>query len=230
VSTPLPLIVAHRGACRVERENTVAAFEAAVQLGADMVELDVRRSADGVLVIHHDPGLPGLGPVSDVPWASFPTYVPTLTAALDACGDLPVNVEIKNDPDEPGFDATGSLVEATIDCLVARGASPFLISSFNQDVVQRVRELAPQLRTGFLYTASVSPRRIIQRCKDQGHVAIHPHHRTLTRSTVEYASEQGLEVNVWTVDDPSRLRTLASWGVTAVITNVPDVARLALSS
>jgi glycerophosphoryl diester phosphodiesterase len=195
-----------------------------------MVELDVRRTVDGVLVVHHDPAVADIGAIADTLWATLPKYVPTLDSALDGCGSLQVNVEIKNDPNEPGFDPTGALVDATIECLVARGSTSFLVSSFNRDVIDRVRERAPQLRTGFLYTAAVSPRKLIQRCVDMGHVAIHPHHRTLTRATVERALEQGIQVNTWTVDDPDRLRLLASWGVSALITNVPDVARATLQT
>src|SRR4051812_33810066 len=86
-------VIAHRGASKAERENTLGAFRRARAMGADAVELDVRRTVDGVLVVHHDP-LP----------AELTPHVPTLGDALDACTGMWVNVEIKNDPDEPDFD------------------------------------------------------------------------------------------------------------------------------
>ena len=64
---------------------------------------------------------------------------------------------------------------------------------------------------------------------DEGHRAIHPWHPTVDRDVVERAHAVGIEVNVWTVDDPERIRELASWGVDAIITNRPAAARLALS-
>jgi len=89
-------IIAHRGASARFRENTVEAFLAAARLGADGVELDVRRSADGALVVHHDALLPGGDPISNVAVANLPEYVPLLDTALEACADLFVNVEVKS--------------------------------------------------------------------------------------------------------------------------------------
>ena len=110
-------VIAHRGASVAERENTIAAFRAASEIGADAVELDVRRTADGVLVVHHDALVPtgdGSHPIDDLDLARLPTHVPTLGAALDACTGMWVNVEIKNDPREAGFDATDSIADETI--------------------------------------------------------------------------------------------------------------------
>ena len=102
-------MIAHRGASRAERENTVAGVPPGGEMGSDAVELDVRRTADGVLVVHHDPDLAD-GRVDRRPAAPpiCPPTCPTLDAALDACAGMWVNVEIKNDPDEPDFDPTDS--------------------------------------------------------------------------------------------------------------------------
>src|SRR5437763_7557885 len=102
-------ILGHRGAPRSARENTIEAFVEARRLGADGVELDVRRSRDGALVVHHDPVIPGGGAIADLRVAELPPYVPFLAAALEACAGLLVNVEIKNAPHEPGFDGEGIL-------------------------------------------------------------------------------------------------------------------------
>ncbi|MCZ7530312.1 MAG: glycerophosphodiester phosphodiesterase [Acidimicrobiia bacterium] len=101
------MVLAHRGDHTRARENTAASFEAARSAGADGIELDVRRSADGVLIVHHDSSADGIGVLvhaafeairSTLPW------VPTLDEALDACVGLSlVNIEIKNIPTEPGF-------------------------------------------------------------------------------------------------------------------------------
>ncbi len=68
------------------------------RLGADGVELDVRRTQDGALVVHHDADLPGVGPIARLAVAELPPEVPLLEAALNACGPLTVNIEVKNLP------------------------------------------------------------------------------------------------------------------------------------
>src|SRR5437588_12260658 len=102
-------ILGHQGATGSSRGNTIEAFVEARRLGADGVELDVRRCQDGALVVHHDPAIPGLGPIAELGVADLPAYVPLLAAALETCAGLLVNVEIKNAPTEPGFDAEGML-------------------------------------------------------------------------------------------------------------------------
>ncbi|HET9600676.1 MAG TPA: glycerophosphodiester phosphodiesterase, partial [Acidimicrobiales bacterium] len=82
----------------------MAAFRRAAEIGADMVELDVRRSADGVLVVHHNADLADGRAVASTASRELPGTVPALDEALAACEGMTVNVEIKNDPDEPGFD------------------------------------------------------------------------------------------------------------------------------
>ena len=127
----MTLVIAHRGASRAERENTIAAFVRAVEMGADGIELDVRRTADDVLVVHHDAMLGDGRIVRQVPAGELPDHVPTLSAALDACAGAFVNVEIKNDPSEPDFDPTEWAAHRTLIELGRRGADArWLVSSF----------------------------------------------------------------------------------------------------
>ena len=97
-------VIAHRGASAVCRENTVEAFVEAKRLGADMVELDVRRTRDDVLVVHHDASLPGAGPIVELRRGALPPWVPTLDQAIDACAGMVVNIEVKSSPLDPDFD------------------------------------------------------------------------------------------------------------------------------
>ena len=78
-------VFAHRGSAQLARENTVAAFRAARALGADGIELDVRLTADGALVVHHDAELPGRGPIAELASSELPDWLPSLVEALDAC-------------------------------------------------------------------------------------------------------------------------------------------------
>lgn len=118
------LILAHRGAHQPETpgvsENTLDAFRAAADLGVDGIELDVRRTADGVLVVHHDAVLPDGRAVSAVVSGHLPAHVPTLDAALAVCAPLRlVDVEAKNSPIEPGFDPSHRLAEGVAAALAA---------------------------------------------------------------------------------------------------------------
>jgi len=93
--------MAHRGASKAERENTVMAFAVARTMGSHAVELDVRRCGSGELVVHHNPVLDDGSPLTAHSLKDLPSHIPTLDAALDACAGMWVNVEIKNDPSEP---------------------------------------------------------------------------------------------------------------------------------
>ena len=215
-------VIAHRGASRAERENTVGAFRRAGLIGAHAVELDVRRTLDGVLVIHHDPHFADQRPVAATPVAEIPEYVPTLDVALDACVGMWVNVEIKNDPAELDFDPSDTIADETIAHLLARHDDRrWLISCFRVETVDRCHALAPQIRTAWL--CGVVPVGAPAQMVGKGHVALHPDVTTLTRDVVEVCHAFGVQVNTWTCDDPRRMSELVGWGVDGICTNVPDV-------
>ena len=216
-------ILAHRGASRAERENTVAAFNRAAAMGADAAELDVRRTSDGVLVVHHDDHLADGPAIVSITAAELPAHVPTLGAALDACAGMWVNVEIKNDPDDTGFDPTESIADETIAHLLARHEDErWLVSCFRIETVDRCRALAPQVRTAWL-TGEV-PAGTAALLAARGHSALHPWVRLLTRDVVDDCHAHSIDVNTWTCDDPVRMAELIEWGIDGICTNVPDVA------
>src|SRR5271163_984179 len=97
-------VFAHRGCTHGFTENTIDAFAEAKRRGADGVELDVRLTADGALAVHHDPVIEGLGPLFQLTVPDLPPHVPLLGDALAICEGMVVNVEIKNDPGQPGHD------------------------------------------------------------------------------------------------------------------------------
>lgn len=224
------LILAHRGASVAQRENTIDAFAAAVAMGADGIELDVRRTADGGLAVHHDAALDDGRLVCEVAAGALPSHVPSLAEALDACADVLVNVEIKNWPADPDHDPTLAVATAVATTVAAMGEA-VLVSSFNLADVDRVHELAPSIATALLATFAPDDDvagRFVDRAARRGHRAVHPHHRAVTPHLVALAHGAGLAVNTWTVDEPARVRELADLGVDAIVTNVPDVALAAL--
>jgi glycerophosphoryl diester phosphodiesterase len=230
-----PLVLAHRGARRAAPENTLDAFARAAALGADGVELDVRRSADGGLVVHHDPTTASGTWVASSPTAALRAShpgIPTLAEALDACAGLLVNVEIKNSPLEPGFDREEGAADAVVALLDARGGRDrVIVSSFQFPTIARVRAASASVATGLL-TVTRADVRLLDRIVERGHQAIHPGRRAMSRRRSEQvvadAHERGLQVNVWTVNAPVTIRRLADAGVDGLITDVPDVARVAL--
>jgi glycerophosphoryl diester phosphodiesterase len=226
------LVIAHRGSSAAFPENTLAAFAGAVAHGADGVELDVRRTADGRLALSHDDTLPDGRVVAETAWADLPADVPDLASALDACASLAVvNTEIKNWPDDKDFDPTERLAADVVALVAERGeldSGRHLISCFHLPTVDRVHELAPQLPTAWLLFLLDDPAALITKAADRGHVAVHPHHSAVDATFVRLAHDAGLAVNTWTCDDPLRIRQLADLGVDAVVTNVPDVALAAL--
>ena len=220
-------VMAHRGASRAEQENTVAAFRRAGTMGSDAVELDVRRTRDDVLVVHHNPHLADGRVIRQLDHHALPIEVPTLGAALDACSGMWVNVEIKNDPEEPDFDPDDVIADMTMRALLERGEPDrWLISAFRIETADRCRAMADAagapIRTAWL--TSVVPDDVVPLLTSRGHGALHPWVRLLTREVVDACHGAGIEVNTWTCDDPERMRELIDWGIDGICTNAPDVA------
>lgn len=230
-----PVVLAHRGARRVAPENTLAAFAAARAQGADGVELDVRRTRDGVLVIHHDPA-PADGPViaeADLDrLRELRPGMPTLAEALDECEGLMVNVEIKNLPWEPGFDPEEGAAAGVVALLAARGGRDrIIVSSFHLATIDRVRALDPAIATGVLFVAGADVGLMTGVARDHGHAAIHPELACLgddAGERIAAAHAAGLAVNVWTVNEPADVVRLAGLGADGLVTDVPDSTLAAL--
>jgi glycerophosphoryl diester phosphodiesterase len=230
---PAPLILGHRGASRAAPENTLAAFALAREQGADGVELDVRSTADGVLVVHHDAAIAGFGLVAAVDFpalrAAHPE-IPTLAEALDATRGLLVNVEVKCLPWEPDADPEHEVARAVTDRVLEHRAEA-VISSFDLGAVDACRARAPQLATGWL-THAQDVGVVAAVAAGHGHAWLHPDRASVLGAPGEIVAtchDLGLRVDVWTVDDPDELRALAHAGVDAIITNVPDAARRAVT-
>ena len=219
--------MAHRGASKVEVENTTVAFTRALEMGADAVELDVRRCGSGELVVHHDPKLSDGRAIISVNKKDLPGYIPTLTEALDASGSMWVNIEIKNEPKEPDFDPQEVTTREVVEFLRQRGSlDRWLISSFRRETVDLIRSLMPELKTAWLVMTldNAELESVAKEMSSQGHTALHPWVKQLSRPMVDVFHRYGLQINTWTCDDPTRMRELIDWQVDGICTNVPDVA------
>lgn len=220
-------VIAHRGASASAPENTIEAFHLARDLGADWVELDARRTADAEVIVHHDAHLGDGRAIVGLHRSELPDHVCHLTAALDACAAMSVNIEIKNWPDDPDFDATETVADHVVaEVARRRSQSDVVVSCFHRPTIDRVRQLDPAIATAFLHhRVDRSWDQLAAEVAAAGHTALHPWDGVVDATLVTAAREHGLEVNVWTVDDPDRMAELVALGVDGICTNVPDVAR-----
>ncbi len=232
-----PLIVAHRGASASAPENTLAAFTLAVAQDADGIEVDVRRTADDVLVLHHDPMLPDGSPIVERTFSEIRAVmsgIATLDDLLGVAGDLLINIEIKNAVDEPDYDPERRVADAVVAWVLHHQLTwRTVVTSFDPDMVDRIRSVdsTSAIVTGQLTTSTDDPERTLRDIAARRHSWVAPSHRSLDPDPglfVSAAHDLGLEVMVWTVDDPARIRKLSAAGVDAVITNDPASANDAL--
>ncbi len=227
-------VIAHRGASAAERENTLEAFRAAVRLNADGVELDVRRTANDVLVVHHDAHLPDGRAIVELQDDELPDWVPTLAEVMEVCRDpavdreFVINIEIKSAPGDPDYDAEHQVSAAVAGLVLGWGigevGKDVIVSSFDMEALDRIRAIDPGIPTAYLTFEVLAPDLLVGRVVAAGHSAIHPYFASTSRALIDAAHAAGLEVNVWTVNDPDQIAQLAAMGADAVITDVPDVA------
>lgn len=200
-----PLVIAHRGACWDEPENTLPAFERAIDVGADYVEFDVRAAPDGTLVCAHDR-------VRTQPPPSVPTLEVTLAALA---GRIGLAVEIKEQ------DSTTRVLEALREHAVA--ADDLLILSSRARALDMTQRLRPDLRT-VLHLSALRPNP--SRATDFWGVGFAD--RTARPRVIALAQSLGLATTVYTVNEPKRMLELAALGVTGIFTDRPDLLRRTL--
>lgn len=243
-----PLIIAHRGARDVAPENTLAAFQAALDAGADGIELDVSRCASGEIVVMHDDTVDrttdGHGRVADLGWAELqrldagssfaPEFagegVPLLEQVLAGFADkLMINIEIK--AVARGI-WRGDGIEREIAAKVAKyHARHILVSSFNPLALGRMGRVAPELPCALLYAPNMPV--WLSRAWSRHWLklaALHPEHSMVDAEMLTRAQTQGYQVNAWTVNDPDEMGRLIKLGVDGLITDHPELARGLLSA
>ncbi len=242
-------IVAHRGSSLRHRENTMAAFTGAEEEGADGLEFDVRRSSDGHLVIHHDLDLPDGRLISRASSNQLPSEIPSLAEVMERYRSMWLNVEIKNDVTEADYDTSGDLARQVVDEVrglvdmdqdrsEASSRGGVVISSFDESTLASALgaltdDAARPAGFGFGFLMWLDPALSTSQDLDRflndavakavqlGCTALHPHDPLVDQKLVERANAAGLDVNVWTVDDPARIDELARMGVDGIITNDP---------
>jgi len=222
----IPEIIAHRGASRERPENTLPAFLRAVELGADAVELDVHRTADGVVVVHHDPTLPGLGPIRSLTRDQLAEHriqgepIPTLDEVFSALrGRLRVYVELK------GSDVAAGALECIARHTEGHGAA---VHCFDHRLVAEARRLAPMVARGVLEVSyPVDP---TGAARDVDARDLWRQRDFVDESFIKAAHAEGRRVVAWTVNDAELMRRMAGWGIDAICTDDVALARIALGA
>ena len=237
LDAPTPLAFAHRGGAGEGGENTAAAFERAVRLGFRYVETDVHATADGVPVVFHDATLDRLtghrGAVSDLTWADLRTVriagaaaVPRLDEVLAAWPLIRFNIDVKTDPG----------AAPTVETITRAGATGrVLLASFDDRRLARIRALAgPRVATSLgrreatrlrlASLAGVRPRLPESAVAAQVPVR-HGRIPVVDRRFVALSHRLGLQVHVWTIDDPTEMNRLLDLGVDGIMTDRPSTLR-----
>lgn len=249
---PRTLVFAHRGGAALRPENTLAAFDHGLALGADGLEFDVRLSRDGIAVVHHDDTLErttsGRGGVSALsaaelesldaghsfhngdPRAGYPYRgqghgVPTLRTVLARYPGIPIIIELKQN-------GVGLVQQVIEEIRAADAFERVSLGSFHQKALHTARTIEPRVQTGAareeirwaLYRSwiGLAPRR------PRYHEFQVPECAGMTRIVsprfLASAHRAGKPVHVWTVNDEADMRRLAGWGVDGLITDRPDLA------
>ena len=218
------LCIAHRGAYAYAPENTLKSFKMAIEMGADMIELDVHLTKDRQVVVIHDDTIDrtsdGSGYVKDYTLEELKTFdfgegekIPTLAEVFElAKGKVGVNVEIKQ------YNMEKEIVDVIRKYNMEKDV---IISSFLHPTLVNIKNLEPTLRTALLFTAR--PINVVRLAKEARAEFLHPYFETVDEIMVKEAVSAGIGINVWTVDEEEDIERMIKMGVTGIITDVPDV-------
>jgi glycerophosphoryl diester phosphodiesterase len=248
---PKPRLFGHRGAAGLAPENTLVSFRRARDEGADILEIDVHATADGEIVVIHDPTLDrttdGGGPVAALsaveiarldagfrftpdggrsfPYRGQGVGVPRLVDLLHAFPDMPLNIEIKQGT--PG-------IVAEVVALVRRARAPVVLAAEHDAIMQQIRNVAPDIPTSlaagevaaFMAAIAVGEHPVLP----EGAVALQipPYFGGATlvsTASVAAAHALGVEVHVWTINDPEEVRRLVALSCDGIMSDFPGRAR-----
>jgi glycerophosphoryl diester phosphodiesterase len=215
-----PLVVGHRGNPARHPDNSLAgAMSGLAEVGA--VEVDVRLTRDGHLILSHDPEIEGRSISATV--ATDLLAVEPRPCLLDEILSLPgrLNLEIKNIPGEEGFDPDGraALLSA------ARGRPIDLFSSFFWPDMDLVKARAGSLQTGLVVGEGGPVADTLAHAADNDHIAVSAHHTLIDDHLCMEAAGRDMAVVAWTVNTVDRARELSGMGVAAIISDDPLLIR-----
>ncbi len=248
--TQLPLIIGHRGASAHAPENTLAAFQMAVDVGADGVEFDVQLAKDGVPMVIHDDNLmrTGLRPerVADLtakqlnkidagswfnvkfPKMAKPEFaketVPTLAQVLDLLKDFDGLIYIELKAEDTGY---RELAAAVCDLIRDSPRLPqMIVKSFKLAAIPEIRHRLPAVQTAALFAPQILDylrrrKYILALAHEFGAHQISLHHSLVTKKLTALAAEAQMPVTIWTADNLKWVAKCEKLGIRSLITNDP---------
>lgn len=246
-----PLIIGHRGASAHAPENTLAAFQMAMDAGADGVEFDVQLAKDGVPVVIHDATLKRTGGRTDAvadltskelrkvdagSWFNkkYPKRanadfvkktVPTLTQTLSLLRSTDGLIYIELKATDPDYRA---LTKAVCDIIRDSPLLPrIIVKSFKLAAIPEIRHHLPEVQTAALFAPQIMDylrrrKYIIAMAREFGAHQISLHHSLVTKKLTALAAQAGMPVTIWTADDPKWIKRCQKLGIGALITNAPS--------
>ncbi len=237
-----PLIIGHRGFRARYPENTLAAFQAAIDAGADMIEFDVQLSSDGYPVVIHDRTLDrttgGSGPVADRSLSELkkldagswfhPRFstetIPTLEEVLDLVDKkVLMNIEIKVDTDQPLREYEG-IEYMVVDAVNRKNLLPHvLVSSFHRQILENLHGIDPSPAIGVL-TEFGEELNLVDVCRSLDAFSWNPYYLEIEESRIAFMHKQGFKVIPYTVNEPDDIRRLIQMGVDGLFTDDPETA------
>ncbi len=225
------LIIGHRGAMGHETENTLASIQKAMDLGVDMIEIDVFKIRSNEIVVFHDERLERISNAAGNIEEYYITdlnqvildgnhRIPMLQDVLKLINNsVPLNIELKGAN-------TANRVNFIMDYYIKqRGWSPenFLISSFNWDELREMRKLNPEVAIAVL-TEDEDPTKAIPVAKELKAIAVNPWFKTLTKENVKKIHENGFKVYTYTVNEPEDIQKMKEFRVDGIFINYPERA------
>jgi len=214
--------IGHRGAAGLEPENTLRSFRRAEEEGADALELDLRVTRDGYLVVLHDPTVDrttnGTGPVHELTLAEMRRLdgglgerVPTFGEVLEAT-TLPIHAELKV------IEAVEPLASVILEQDVAGRVAPI---SFEPEALRRLKLVLPDQPVGLILSGA--PPEVAERARSVGADFVSLEAAHLNAEALERCRRAGLKVTAWTVNEPEQMRRVMESGVEGIATDHPDV-------
>ena len=222
-----PSVIAHRGASGYEYENSRAAFRRAVMLDADGVELDIHATRDGGIMVHHDPDIPGHGPIAHLSTIEARQVrirngetLPFLAEILGLVGSRDVWVEVKSLP---------PLYDQQLLNILDQGPAPerYAVHSFDHRIVHRLGQLRPKLRRGILLSAYL--RDPLAAMRAVGATTLWQEWQQVDQDLVNLVHGTGGAIIAWTVNELGDLDRMVRLGVDGLCGNYPDRTRVAIA-
>lgn len=250
-----PLVFGHRGAAGLVPENTLPSFAMALALGADVLELDVHATSDGIIVVHHDVTVErttdGQGPLADFsfgdlceldagyqytrghddyPYRGHGLQIPTLEEVFESFPDVPCNMEVK----PPGIAA-----EVVKIIRAAGAADRVLLAAEHDEIMQEIRQVGEGIPTSFATGEVIDFVDRFQNGRFEGYapegtaLQIPPRYgdvELVTPETIAAAHQHGLEIHVWTINQLDEMQDLLRMGVDGIMSDLPGLARVAVDT